>query len=615
MAWRANSFTANSYTGTSSDTESIISLKSTFIDVPEPKTVLRRTKSCPDHEIYGSPTLSIFQDEREYVDALWGRAQSVCKAGGARSECSTPSSCSGVYNLPQMLSTALSPLSPTGYISCHALASEAQIPRKHRLGSSKMVASSNRGLSQALATIEELPQQLEEALQQKVVAAVTDMKGSLLELCSHIQAAPGADSELATQLAVERIGRIPDQIMQEINGTVAEVKESIEAKMESFVMYRAQPEGTPMDQETLVNEMSLIPTQVEEMARGVVDNAIDATSLKAVAQMDRALASLSSLPSHDKELAEARSQVMAALPGTAMINAMSRSAEKVAKTNVQGAIASARGNISFTANENKNVANFIMSSKAEMSGQQQHRHSLDSESNGMSLMAQRSNTSQGAPTPRASRLPQGGSLGSFSLATSSTAPKGTLGSLGAMSTPSACNAGSKGHPEMCKKPCLFFQAGQCQQLTSCCFCHLVHPKRTNHLDKRNRELLTKLPVTFRIQILLHAMRSRASMLPFEQAALEFVDSLDAQCGVRRGMEEEPGFQFDKGYYRLRSALLGQVFSSLASLFFKVTSEEVEPAGVARMKQAFTTFQNEIERLSNITEAVDNPGSGRPLKDT
>eukprot|EP00930_Biecheleria_cincta_P063033 TRINITY_DN4851_c0_g1_i1.p1 TRINITY_DN4851_c0_g1~~TRINITY_DN4851_c0_g1_i1.p1 ORF type:complete len:609 (-),score=78.12 TRINITY_DN4851_c0_g1_i1:393-2219(-) len=587
----------NSFTATSSDVDSVvsrISLKSTFIDVPEPKTVLRRTKSCPDHEMYASPMPSLFHDEREYVDNLWGRAQSVYKGGGPPSECSSVSSCSTIQILPQLPPSALS---PTGYASCHAT-SPLNIPntRMHRLSSAKTMASSNRGLTQALATIEELPQQLQEALQQKLVAAVTDMKGSLLDLCSHIQATPGAERELATQLAIERISRIPDQFLQDINGKVAEVKESIEAEMESFVMFQAQPEGSPLDQETLVNEMSLIPTQVEEIARGVVDRAINNTSLKAVAQMDRALAALST---HDTQLAEVRNQVMAALPGAEVRNSMSLAAEQVAKMNVQDAIASARGNRSCTATENKNIASWLMYSKAEM--RDQPRQGTGSESVGTSRCALRSNpASEGGDesTPRGARLTpanlQRGLRGYSSLATASGSR--TAGPFGATARETVSSAGSKGHPEMCKKPCVFFQAGQCQELASCRFCHLAHPKRSTHLDKRNRELLMKLPASCRVQILLHAMRSRALMLPFERAALEFLDTLDSQCHAWDSVTQEPALHLDKGFHRLRSALLGQVFSSLTSLFFKVTSEEMDPAAVSRMRQALAKFQDEIERL-------------------
>lgn len=600
MSWRTDSCSLAT-NSSDSDSASIVSLKSTFIDVSEPKTVLRRTNSCPDQEIYGSPASDLFTNQKEYVDTLWGRAQSVCNGGGARSECSTPSSSSSnVFNRPQPFTS-----SPTGYAPSPALdglpggngtAVNSQASHKHRESSlrvaSKKVASSNKGLSRALATIEELPQQLEEALQQKVVAAVTDMKGSLLELCSHIQATaltPAGD-ELATQLAVERIGRIPDQIMQEISGTVSEVKESIEARMESFVMHQAKPEGS-LDQEALVTEMKKLPTQVEEIARHMVDSSIDDSALKAVAQMDKALAAL---PSRGTQVTQARNQVMANLQGSEIMNSMSLVAEEVAKTNVKGAIATARGNKSCTSTDNKSVANLIMSSKTEMT--HERRHNLDSESHSQSMKtswkAHRSSTSMGggAPTPLAAhKLQLGGSCSSSSVILCQCSE----------------NPGSIGHPEMCKKPCLFFQAGQCKQTTNCSFCHLDHPKRANHLDKRNRELLTKLPVAFRVKILIQAMRTRAQQLPYEQAANQFVETLEQQCSGQ-GCIDDPKFQFDKGFHRLRGALMGQVFSSLVSLFFKMASDELEPSSVAGMKQAFAFFQTKIGRWTGNDPDSETP---------
>ncbi|CAK9110896.1 C3H1-type domain-containing protein [Durusdinium trenchii] len=46
--------------------------------------------------------------------------------------------------------------------------------------------------------------------------------------------------------------------------------------------------------------------------------------------------------------------------------------------------------------------------------------------------------------------------------------------------------GSRGHPDLCKRPCIIFaKTGTCQQGSDCAFCHFAHPNRSV-LDKRQR---------------------------------------------------------------------------------------------------------------------------------
>lgn len=151
---------------------------------------------------------------------------------------------------------------------------------------------------------------------------------------------------------------------------------------------------------------------------------------------------------------------------------------------------------------------------------------------------------------------------------------------------------------MCKKPCLFFQSGQCTNTSNCNFCHLPHPHRASHLDKRNRELLTNLDFGTHIRILLDALRSRARLVPFQSAANRFVDVLVSQC-ADFGVRDAAPVQDQRSLKKLWSALQGQVFSSLISLFFKVASNLEAPVN-ARIQQAYVAFQDDIVRAELST---------------
>eukprot|EP00931_Biecheleriopsis_adriatica_P033308 TRINITY_DN19332_c0_g1_i1.p1 TRINITY_DN19332_c0_g1~~TRINITY_DN19332_c0_g1_i1.p1 ORF type:complete len:274 (+),score=41.10 TRINITY_DN19332_c0_g1_i1:31-822(+) len=56
------------------------------------------------------------------------------------------------------------------------------------------------------------------------------------------------------------------------------------------------------------------------------------------------------------------------------------------------------------------------------------------------------------------------------------------------------SAGSRGHPDFCRRPCMFLLRGRCKMGSDCTHCHLDHTTRKKgfHLDKRDREFLQGL---------------------------------------------------------------------------------------------------------------------------
>jgi len=185
-----------------------------------------------------------------------------------------------------------------------------------------------------------------------------------------------------------------------------------------------------------------------------------------------------------------------------------------------------------------------------------------------------------------------------SSSTSFVVPSGYLGSPPApVTSKNRSHVGSIGHPEMCKKPCLFFQSGQCGHMANCGFCHLAHPHRASHVDKRNRDLMTRLQVGVRLHILLDALRSRAQVLPYKRAADRFVDMLELACNPHLSDKVMPT-RDQKTIKKLCCALQGQVFSSLISLFFKLASG-LDSAALAKMSEACSMFEREIGDMEHV----------------
>jgi len=64
------------------------------------------------------------------------------------------------------------------------------------------------------------------------------------------------------------------------------------------------------------------------------------------------------------------------------------------------------------------------------------------------------------------------------------------------------NPGTKGHPELCSRPCIYFALGKCTNGIDCAFCHGNHPSREAHLDKIHRSMLNSMDAPRRCNFIL-----------------------------------------------------------------------------------------------------------------
>ena len=56
----------------------------------------------------------------------------------------------------------------------------------------------------------------------------------------------------------------------------------------------------------------------------------------------------------------------------------------------------------------------------------------------------------------------------------------------------AFSEGSVGHPEMCRRPCVYFNRGLCQSGAACTYCHGHHSDRGPKPDKKQRTTLDEI---------------------------------------------------------------------------------------------------------------------------
>ncbi|CAE8637557.1 unnamed protein product [Polarella glacialis] len=126
------------------------------------------------------------------------------------------------------------------------------------------------------------------------------------------------------------------------------------------------------------------------------------------------------------------------------------------------------------------------------------------------------------------------------------------------------SAGSVGHPELCKRPCLFFLAQKCTGGSACGYCHFPHDQlRPVQLDRNNRTLLRSMPAAVCLAVLLPLIQERAAETGLMAEIAKDVAMLEqrAECELSATTRQVAQKQFS----RLRIILRKQSLSMLLNL--------------------------------------------------
>mmetsp|Transcript_178852 Transcript_178852/g.567541 ORF Transcript_178852/g.567541 Transcript_178852/m.567541 type:complete len:240 (+) Transcript_178852:145-864(+) len=94
-----------------------------------------------------------------------------------------------------------------------------------------------------------------------------------------------------------------------------------------------------------------------------------------------------------------------------------------------------------------------------------------------------------------------------------------------------CSRGSVGHPELCSRTCLYFATGTCANGSDCDYCHLAHPKRSVHLDKRRRDILRSMPLQEWATLVLPIVQQRIEAVDKSPESQAMLADIAARCGI------------------------------------------------------------------------------------
>eukprot|EP00435_Cladocopium_sp_Y103_P031632 s1279_g8.t1 len=89
--------------------------------------------------------------------------------------------------------------------------------------------------------------------------------------------------------------------------------------------------------------------------------------------------------------------------------------------------------------------------------------------------------------------------------------------------------GSLGHPEVCRRQCIYFLQGHCSNGDACTYCHLPHTQRAPKLDKRQRTIMQALSHQEVLALMLHLCTAKAEEVGMLKEAHEVISILTVEA--------------------------------------------------------------------------------------
>ena len=154
-------------------------------------------------------------------------------------------------------------------------------------------------------------------------------------------------------------------------------------------------------------------------------------------------------------------------------------------------------------------------------------------------------------------------------------------------TESKCNPGSAGHPELCRRPCIYFAMGQCTNQGDCNFCHLPHNNRSSTLDKGQRQLIKEMSRHEFLSMLLRSLRGKAAEGRFELDAQDVLQLFKAQLAQLKPTTSKVS---KARVMSLEKALTRMTFFSVASLTSRVN---LDPGFVEKCKEKVHSLREKL----------------------
>jgi len=384
---------------------------------------------------------------------------------------------------------------------------KTQLQSKMQASAQKMSEGwvSGGRLNSAMAAIEEIPMRLSEDMQRAASFVVDSMQSEVAAMSSKIRGGDWATtSGSSDDLEEQRLRKVDaEKVIKNLEVIPTMVHNLLEARVEKArfkVRHRvhgviqtlsAIKEENWEDHEDLVSQMRLISEEVEQIAGDAVRQAAQECHAHAVKHLNCALTALrEGTPSEGGDSSSSTSKprwsdmVDSAVGGNGWgvshdPEVWSKTFSDVSKSSLEqvAAVVQDKDYIpqSFT---NQVVADELLRARIRRGGGHQSGVATATMSGVQS--------SRGGAALRSAAKPGGRAGHGRNL-----------------------NPGSRGHPDLCIRPCLYYVQGNCTNGSQCSFCHLPHPKRPVRFDKLHRESLKRMPFGHFLSILIPVLKQKS----------------------------------------------------------------------------------------------------------
>jgi len=375
--------------------------------------------------------------------------------------------------------------------------------------------------SEALSAIDELPEQVGDALLAKATRMVDTVNTDVIMMQSILQEEDNiaCDDSQATQ-AMQSLEAIPDIIMDSFEANVAKAKGTFRVRVDGVLQ-----SCDAMDTQDLVCAMRKIPIQVQAIADQAVQDAIKESKQQATQQLDNVF----NLTEETAALRTAKIRMLERIPAVMPFT------EDVSNNLVVDTVEQAVAAVEEQKKLESSVANVVVADTLlrAKTGEDLSRcsvvPSMAHVMNPARITEGVSNNFVVDTVERAvAAVEDQKKLESSSAKMVIAGEDSSLYSV-ATRMPHAMNPGSIGHPELCPRPCLYFMAGMCSNGNDCEFCHMLHERRPAHLDKRHREMLKEIPFADCAAVALPHLRAKVVALGLGQSALRMLDVLAGEA--------------------------------------------------------------------------------------
>lgn len=389
-------------------------------------------------------------------------------------------------------------------------------------------------LSTALASINEIPEQVGEVLQESTRTMLDEVQGEVSVardlLVNSEQMQVSSDGHSATaEKAAQSITMIPEMIMATFENSFAKAMTTVRIRVDDVI--QGLESSDDVEKEQVVKQMWAIPDEVRQITRDAVQEASQDSRDIVVEQLDCVMQSFSEDKIPDA-VWQAKQQIVAKVPEKLPDTATLQAATDAAETNVCQAVKVVQEQEKSEMTRvvaNRVVADTLMRAKVGPSAQTEamDRPGLQS--------LRVCNASEDINQDRHH-----------------------------IKQPEFNNPGTIGHPELCSRPCLYFVAGTCSNGDNCGFCHAPHSKRATHLDKRHREMVKTMTFNQRFLLIHGILQMKFEKLNVAREAIHVLAKLDAL--ICKPHEADPeAKQRTKQFRTLQVALKSQSVRSLLML--------------------------------------------------